>query len=125
MTVRDIAVSMELSVWMSLMDTPASVLMDTGEKIASVTCTGFILATKLPLLHSCYPLFLNVAVSYVRFPHLRCPSVSWPTVRTTPRAWSEVAMPFVSVLQSLGAHVVRSWSVSTLLTGTRIYYSLT
>lgn len=55
MTVRDIAVSMELSVWMSLTDTPASVLMDTGEKITIVTCTGFILTTWFPLLYSLHP----------------------------------------------------------------------
>lgn len=70
MTVRDIAVSMELSVWMSLTDTPASVLMDTGEKITCVTCTcNIILATQFPLIYSHYPPEKN---KIIRHSHSRC-----------------------------------------------------
>lgn len=57
---------------------------------------------------------LSVAVSCARFPHPRCPCVSWPTVRITPRVWSEEDVPSASVLLNLGGHAVRSWSASTL-----------
>uniref|UniRef100_A0A665VJX1 Slit homolog 1 protein n=1 Tax=Echeneis naucrates TaxID=173247 RepID=A0A665VJX1_ECHNA len=48
--------------------------------------------------------------SFVKFPHLRYPCVSWLTARTTPPVWSEVDGLSASVPQSLGAHAARSWS---------------
>lgn len=112
------------------MDTPASVLKDTGEKNTHLTCTGFILLSFLCfanniLLTQSLTLVLSVAVSCVRFPHLHCPCASWPIVRITPRVWSEEVAPSASVLQSLGGHAARSWSASTLLTETPTYCSLT
>lgn len=108
------------------MDTPASVLKDSGEmknkfNMYSTVSPALLTSSKKNIL----AVFPSVAVSCVRCPRLHCPCASWPTARTTPRAWSEEAAPSASVLRSLVVHAARSWSASTLLTETPTCCSLT
>lgn len=94
------------------MDTPVSVLKDTGKTQQKLNMDRLI-TSLLYISYTYNSSTLSAVVSCVRFLHPHCLCASWPTARTTPPVWSEVVAPSASVLQSSAGHAVRSWLALT------------